>query len=395
MSYTPNEVVEVVTREVKRIGEQTDKVNKRIESLPEELKDVIGLKSELHNRMDAIETAFKRGGGSVEFKAETSEEREYKSAFQNFVRTGETGNLKAMQQKALSSGFDPDGGYLVPSQLSTRVIEKVFEVSPIRQVANVQTASSSEIDFPVDADEAEAQWVDETSPRRQTNTPQLGKKKIVVHELSAIPQATERMLEDSAVDVDSWLTKKLANKFARTEGRAFVLGTGRGQPVGFLTYAASPEGGAVQRIMSGKADGFPDGSGTADALMEMIYSLKAAYRQNASWLMPRSTQLLVRLMKDDRGNYLWQPGIKDGQPGTLLGYSVRDAEDMPQMAAGSLSIAFGDWHEAYTIVDRIGMTIRRDPFTADPFVKFIARKRVGGDVVNPEAFALLKTGPKA
>lgn len=389
---TEAEVIELVTREVKRIGGEVDRTNRLISDIPDDLKDVKGLKSELHSRMDAIETAFKRGSGALgEIKAETAEMREYKTAFTHFVRSGEAPGLKELQQKALSVGNDPDGGYLVPTELSNRIITKVFETSPIRQVANVVTVSGAEVDFLVDADEAGANWVDETSPRQETKAPQLGKKRIAVHNLAANPLATEQLLEDAAISVETWLTDKLSKRFARAEASAFVLGTGRGQPMGFLTYATTPEGNVVQRIKSGAATGFPDGSGTADALLTLVYSLKAAYRTRGVFLMPRSVQLKIRQLKDERGNYLWTPGIATGQPDRLLGFPVYDAEDMPGMVAGSLSIAFGDFSEAYTIVDRLGIRILRDPYSKKPFVEFAAKKRVGGDVVNPEAYALLQT----
>ena len=385
---TEDEVIELLTKQIGRINDETAGVKKFISSIPEDLKDVKGLRSELHSRMDAMETALKRGGGTPgDIKAETAEMREYKAAFTHFVRSGEAPGLKELQQKALSVGNDPDGGYLVPTELSNRIITKVFETSPIRQIATVVTVSGSEVEFLLDADEAGANWTDETSPRPETKTPQLGKKRIVVHNLAANPLATEQLLEDSALNVETWLTDKLSKRFARAEATAFVLGSGVGQPMGILTYATSTQGSAVQRIKSGAVTGL-----TTDALLELVYSLKAAYRSNASWLMPRSVQLKIRQLKDDRGNYLWQPGIAAGQPDRLLSFPVYDAEDMPGMAAGSLSIAFGDFREAYTIVDRFGIRILRDPYSKKPFVEFAAKKRVGGDVVNPEAYALLQTG---
>ena len=390
---TEAEVIEQITRQIGRISDETAGVKKFISTIPADLTDVKGLKSELHSRMDVIETALKRNGGTLgEVKAETAEMIEYKTAFTHFVRSGEAPGLKELQQKALSVGNDPDGGYLVPTELSNRIITKVFETSPIRQVANVVTVSGAEVEFLVDADEAGANWVDETSPRQETKAPQLGKKRIAVHNLAANPLATEQLLEDAAISVETWLTDKLSKRFARAEASAFVLGTGRGQPMGFLTYATTPEGNVVQRIKSGAATGFPDGSGTADALLALVYSLKAAYRARGVFLMPRSVQLKIRQLKDERGNYLWQPGIAAGQPDRLLSFPVYDAEDMPGMAAGSLSIAFGDFNEAYTIVDRFGIRILRDPYSRKPFVEFAAKKRVGGDVVNPEAYALLQTG---
>ena len=389
----PDDVLAVATAEIKRIGNDTRQLATRLTAVETAVKSVEAIDG-MHDRLDAIETAFKRTSGALDAtgRQPTTEQREYKTAFDNWARTGEDANLKTLQRKALSVGSDPDGGYLVPTQISDRVVRKIFEVSPLRGLANVQTVSGTEVEMLIDADEAGAVWVDEVSPRAETKTPQLGKKRIVVHELSASPLVTQKLLEDSAINIDTWLGDKLATLFARTEGAAFVKGTGRGQPRGYLTYPAGEQGEAIRQLMSGAGTGFPDGSGTADALLAVVYSLKAAYRANAAWLMPRSVQLRVRTLKDDRGNYLWQPGLVQGQPDRLLGYPVHDAEDMPEMVAGSLSIAFGDWNAAYQIIDRLGLTILRDPYSKKPFVEFAARKRVGGDVVNFEALTLLKTG---
>lgn len=387
----PNDVLAAATAEIKRIGSDTQKWATRLTAVENAVKSVEAIDG-MHERLDAIETAFKRGGINPGAKVETTEQREYKTAFDNWARTGEAANLKTLQRKALSVGSDPDGGYLVPTELSDSVVRKIFEVSPLRRLANVQTVSGTEVDMLLDTDEAGAAWVDEVSPRAATKTPQLGKKRIVVHEMSASPLVTQKLLEDSAIDLNTWLLDKLATKFARAEGEAFTKGTGSGMPRGFLTYPDGEQGEAIRRVKSGAPAGFPTGSGTADALLKMVYALKAAYRTNASFLMPRSVQLAVRMLKDDRGNYLWQPGIAQGQPDRLLGYPVYDAEDMPDMVTGSLSIAFGDWNAAYQIIDRLGLTILRDPYSNKPLVEFEACKRVGGDVINPEALVLLQTG---
>lgn len=382
-----SEIVEQATREIERVG------NEAKSALDTARREIAGA----HDRLDLIETALRRGGFNADpqAKAETKEQREYKAAFETFVRTGETANLKSMEQKALSVGSDPDGGYTVPQQIADKVITSLVEVSPIRQVASVAQISGSDVEFLIDNDEAGANWVDETSPRGETKSPQLGRKKIVAHELAANPLATQKLLEDSAINIEMWLAGKLRDKFANAEGVAFVKGTGVGQPRGFLTYPAGETGEALRRVKTGAAAGFPDGAGTADALLEMVYALKSGYRAGASWLMPRSVQMKIRKLKDGQGDYLWRPGLIAGQPDTLLGFPVRDCEDMPDMVAGSLSIAFGDFKAAYQIVDRLGMTILRDPFSKKPFVEFAARRRVGGDVVNFEALVLMETGINA
>lgn len=374
---TQEEVIHQVTTEVHRISRDAKSLHDATE---QSVQDMRKSAHDMHSRMDQIEMAVKRGGGMIGASAETAEQKAYKTAFDGFVRHGEDAGLKAMQHKALSVGSDVEGGYYVPTQLADRIVKKVFEVSPLRQLASVTTISGTDVELLVDADEAEAVWSDETSPRGTTKTPQLGKLRIVAHELTANPLATQKLLEDAAINVDDWLTTKISQRFARTEGATFVTGTGSGQPFGFLRSKS------VVRLPSGSLGGL-----TPDAILAMVYSLKAAYRAQAAWLMPRSVQLKVRLLKDSMGQYLWRPGLIAGQPDTLVGYPVYDCEDMPDMAPGSLSVAFGAWKEAYQIVDRLGIAIQRDPFTRKPWVEFSARKRVGGDVVNPEAIAFMET----
>lgn len=317
--------------------------------------------------------------------AASVEEKEYKTAFRDYARKGNTAKLEEFASKAMSVDSDPDGGYLVPRSLSASIAKYVTEVSPMRQLATVETISSDGLDIVVDADAAAAGWVGEQTSRTDTTTPQFKKKSIVAHELYAQPKATQKLIEDAAVDVEAWLAGKVGEVFAVKEGTAFISGNGVGQPKGILDYAHGTSFGTIEQINSGTSATI-----TADGLIKLFYGLKAEYAQNASYLMNRASVQAVRLLKDSTNQYIWAPGLALGSPDTLLGRPVFQATDMPVAAANSLSVAIADFKRAYTIVDRVGITILRDPFTDKPFVKFYTKKRVGGDVVNFEAIKLLK-----
>jgi HK97 family phage major capsid protein len=333
-------------------------------------------------------TARKRGTmvsefGNVEMDA-------YKSAFETYARKGDMA-LSADEHKALSVGSDPDGGYVVNPDMSGRIVAKVFETSPMRAYAAVQVISTDALEGLHDLDEASSGWVEETAARPDTGTPQISKWRIPVHELFAKPKSTQKLLDDAEINMEAWLASKVAEKFARDEATAFVSGSGVGKPRGFLTYTAgSTLPGTIEQNNTGASGAFAGSGAGADALITALYNLKAQYRANAAWAMNRGTTGAVRKLKDSDGAYLWQAGIAAGQPATLLGYQVAPFEDMPDIAANSLSIAVGDFREAYQIVDRIGIRTLRDPFSAKPYVEFYTTKRVGGDVVNFEAIKLVK-----
>jgi len=315
--------------------------------------------------------------------------KEYRKAFVEVMRKGN--RAEEMHAKALSVGVDPDGGYTVEPDTNGRIVEKVYETSPMRQVAAQQTIGTDALEGLYDLDEASAGWVGETAGRPETDTPQLGKWRIPVHEIYAFPFATQKLLDDSMVDMESWLSNKVSDRFARKENAAFVNGDGNGKPRGFLTY---PDGtnlpGTIRRLKSGANGAFAAAPDGGDILLDAIYALKQVYRANARWHMNRNVVSEVRKLKDDEGRYLWQPGIAAGQPGQLLGYPVLEFEDMPDLETGSTSIAFANMNEAYQIVDRHGIRVLRDPYTNKPFVGFYTIKRVGGDVLNFEAINLIE-----
>ena len=339
-------------------------------------------------RLARIETMLRRSpsGG---FGAADNPSAEVK-AFRTLLRSGDD-----MELKALSVGSDPEGGYWVPREVSDQMVKTVFETTPMRQLANIIETSTDALEMIVDKNEAVANWVGETESRAETATPDIARVRIPVHELHAQPKATQKLLDDASINVEQWLSEKVAAKFARTEATAFVSGNGVAQPRGFLDYPTASTGddtrswGTLQYVASGAAGAFAS-SDPGDVLFDLIAALKPAYRPGAAWLMNTATASTIRKFKTADGAYIWQTGLQAGQPATLLGFPVMESEDMSDVAADSLSIAFGNWRQGYQIVDRTGIRVLRDPFTAKPFTLFDTTKRVGGDVVNFEAIKLLK-----
>jgi HK97 family phage major capsid protein len=319
--------------------------------------------------------------------------REHKAAFDAYIRGGEAAGLRQLELKAMSVGSNPDGGYLVTPELETEIGRRLANISPIRGLASVRTISSSVYKKPFMTTGPAAGWVGETDPRTQTASPVLDALSFPAMELYAQPAATSTLLEDTNVDLDQWLAGEVDQVFAEQEGLAFVSGDGTNKPKGFLAYStvanASWAWGGIGYIATGAAGAFA-ASNPSDVLVDLIYALRAGYRQNATFVMNRKTQSAVRKFKDSTGNYLWQPPAVAGGKSSLMGFSLADAEDMPDVAAGSLSIAFGDFRRGYLIVDRHGVRVLRDPYMAKPYVLFYTTKRVGGGVQDFDAIKLLK-----
>lgn len=316
----------------------------------------------------------------------------YCAAFPAYMRARSDGAMKPAVQAAMQTGSDPDGGYLVPVTTSSRVIERVYETSALRALATVETIGGKELAIPRDEGEfGNGGWVGETTAPSETTTSQFGESKISAHEMFAEPRVTQSMLEDAAFDIEAWVARKVGDKFGRIEATAFFTGNGNNKPRGLLTYAnyTTPgvtENGKIEQIVSGHATQV-----TADGLYNLVYSLKDYYLANACFVTKRLTVRDILKLKDGTGEYMWKEGdIKTGQPASLMGYVVKRAEDMTTVAASALAIAFGDFRQAYTVVDRLGITLLRDNLTSKPFIKFYNRRRVGGDVVNFEAVKLQK-----
>jgi len=330
---------------------------------------------------------------SAERKEFTPDQLEHKAAFGEYVRRGESANLRALEVKAMSVGSNPDGGYTVPPEIEKAIGERLTAISPIRKIAGVREISGNVYKKPFMTTGPAVGWVGETDARTQTASPTLDSLSFPAMELYAMPAATTTLLEDSAVNIDEWLAGEVDQVFAVQEGAAFVNGDGTNKPKGFLQYTtvanASWSWGNIGYIASGAAGAFP-ASNPSDVLVDLIYAVKAGYRQNAVFVMNRKTQAAIRKFKDGQGNYLWQPPAQANGSATLMTFPIVEAEDMPDIAANSLSIAFGDFKRGYLVVDRQGVRVLRDPFTAKPYVLFYTTKRVGGGVQDFDAIKLMK-----
>ncbi len=320
---------------------------------------------------------------------------QHKAAFDAYIRKGESHGLRDLEGKALSVGTDADGGYLVPDELERTVNQAVRNVSPIRAIASVRQVSGSVYKKPFAITGAETGWVAEIAARPETDSPTLAELSFPTMELYAMPAATSALLDDSAVNIDEWIAEEVRTAFAEQEGAAFVTGDGTAKPKGFLDYTkvaqASWSWGNIGFILTG-ADGAFAASNPGDKLIDLVYTVKAGYRANGTFVFNRATQSAIRKMKDGDGNYLWQPAAKAGDPSTLMGFPIAESEDMPDMAADSYSVAFGDFRRGYLIVDRVGIRVLRDPYSSKPYVLFYTTKRVGGGVQDFDAIKLLKFG---
>ena len=321
--------------------------------------------------------------------------REHKQAFNAYVRTGEFSGLKRIEEKSLSAGSGPDGGYLVPQPAERELVRRMSQASPIRAISTVRTISGASLKKAYSFSGPQAGWVAETAARTTGTTQQIADLTFPATELFAMPAATQTLLDDGAVDIESWIMDEVAVVFAEQEGAAFVNGDGVNKPKGFQAYTKVTQGSwtpdKLGYVPTGVAGAFP-ASNPSDILIDFIYSLKAGYRQNASFVMNRKTQSQIRKFKATTGEYLWAPPVSIGAYATLMGFPLVEAEDMPDIATDTTSIAFGDFNRGYIVVDRLGVRILRDPYSNKPYVMFYTTKRVGGGVQDFDAIKFLKFG---
>ena len=300
-----------------------------------------------------------------------------------------------VELKSFSSVVAADGGYAVPREIDEVIDATLKSISPIRTIANVVRVGSAGYRKLVTQNGVTSGWAAETATRPETATPTFNEIVPSFGDLYANPAATQAMLDDAAFDVEGWLASEIATEFAKAEGSAFVNGNGTNKPKGFPTGPTAVTGdatrpfGTLQYVASGAAGAFV-ASNPQDKLVELLHSLRAPYRQGATWVMNSSTLATIRKFKTTDGAFIWQAGMVAGQPDTLLGYPVVEAEDMPDIAANSLSVAFGNFKAGYLIAERSETNILRDPFSNKPYVHFYTTKRLGGAVSNSEAIKLLK-----
>jgi HK97 family phage major capsid protein len=372
--------------------------------------------TEAKSRLEKVETKLARPGafsGSGATGDEPKEVVEHRNAFFDWVRAPQDSERKsrleqthkALEAKRAADGRETRstqavtssgaaGGFALPEVIERTIARLSVDISPIRAIATVRTVGSTDYKELFDVNGAGFEWLGETDARNQTNTPDLVEVAPTFGMASAKPQASEESLDDLFFNVEDWLTSSAAEAIAAGEGAAFISGNGVKKPTGFLAGPAplaTADGarafGTLQYIASGQAAAMPT---SADLFYDIVYSLRARYRNNAQWVTNKLILAAMRKYKDGQGQYLWQPALTAGQPSTFLGYGITEAEDMPSLAANATPLAFGDFKEGYLITDRVGMRITRDEITTPGFVKFYVRKRVGGKLRNTQAIKLLK-----
>jgi len=400
MGTTNAETQEVATKAAKDVGDAIEKINQM------KLDDKL---TEVKDRMEDVETAIATSGGQGDEK----QNAEYSHDMAAYMRKGTAiapelheATIKRFMQKSLYgadeaeidaqvkdlvAGSGPDGGYHIIAERSNRMIERIFETSPIRGLANLVTTTSDVFEFILDDDEADCEWVGEVSSRDDTGTPKIGMIKIPAHEIFAQPKASQKMLDDAGFDIEGWLNRKVSSRIGRKENTSFVVGDGAEKPKGFLDYANWAVAGQYQRNAVEQITSGTSGSFDGDDLINLQNQLIEDYQTGATWSLKRATFTTIMQLKGSNGQYLLNPRVlSEGGDKVLLGASVTFMNDMPGVAANALSIAIADWTEFYTIVDRFDIRVLRDPYTAKPYIKFYTTKRTGGAVTNYEAGKILK-----
>jgi len=358
--------------------------------LDEKIAKLENAMSEAESGLATIATQLTAGaaGGAREDRVV---DQDYTDNFNKFMRLSGDSNVPGDIANVLQKTPDSDGGYLVPTEWDRSIQDALVEVSAIRQLVNVQNVTGGGFKKLINLKGTAAGWVGETDARPQTASATFDELDIGWGEVYAMPAATQNILDDSEIDMEAWLAGEVREAFQLKENPAFVAGDGVKKPRGFLTYV--PGGTNASRHPLGSLGLIASGGAavvTTDAIIDMVYSPAKKYRANAQWAMNRLSLAAIRKLTDTEGNYLWQPTLAAGQPSTLAGYGIAEIEDMPDLAADAFPIAFGDFKMGYTIFDRSGVTILRDPYTNKPYVLFYTTKRVGGAVVDPNAIKVMK-----
>ena len=332
----------------------------------------------INTAVEKMETVLKRPVSGMD----TKQIDEYTSAFGTYLRKGATG-LNPDEVKALTVSNDSTGGYLAPPEYVRELLKTVTEISPIRSIARVRATGQRSIQVPKKTATFSAQWVGEVGTRSETDGYRVGLEEIPAHEQYALVDISEQDLEDTVFDMEAELQSEFAEQFAKAEGAAFVSGNAINKPEGFMSASGLTE------VVSGSASAI-----TADSLISLVHSIKSDYGRNGVFVFNRSTLAEIRKLKDTAGQYVFQAGmnLQGGATSTVLGYNYVEATDMPSVAGNAFPIAFGDFRRGYMIVDRVNLSVLKDNFTQATTgnVRYIARRRVGGQVVQAEALAKLK-----
>ena len=374
-----------------------DGVGEVTEALTGLVSDFKGFRQDITQKMKQQEERLNMTYMSQRPQLSTSDmvEAPHQKAMDAYLRSGDDDGLRslALEGKSMNTAVSAEGGYLVDPQTAETVKSVLTSSASIRSIATVVNVEATSFDVLVDRTEMGAGWATENGSTQETDTSLFDRISIPLHELSAMPKASQRLLDDAAFDVEGWLATRIADKFATSEAAAFITGDGIDKPRGFLVYPNIDEQswtwGSLGYVATGASGDF-EASKPSDAIVDLVYALGAKYRANASFVMNSKTAGAVRKMKDADGRFRWTDSLAAGQPAQLMGYPVLIAEDMPDIGVDTTAIAFGDFGAGYTVAERPDLRVLRDPFSAKPHVLFYATKRVGGDVTDFSAIKLLK-----
>lgn len=402
--------------EIEAKADDLDVVRKAVDTVTAEANSVKAQNAELQQKSENLEGELKAKAAELEQKAAALEELEAKMAapkihvkkdvnnmeskvqFKTFLSEG----IEGLRSKAadLQIGVDAQGGYALPEELRREIIEIEHEISPLRQVVSVASAATTDVKQLVSIGDAASGWVGETTTRGDTNSPELAQRSATFGEVYAKPLVYQHMLEDAFFGVESWLTKEVARQFAEAEGAAFLNGNGSNKPVGILngltlssSSAANDTTGAYQVINSG-VDGVLGATDVdvVDFLRSVVIATKTGYLSNAKWMMNRATHDLLVNLKNGNGEYFLQRNLTEAAASKLFGFDIiinEDMADIPATTGDACPILFGDFARAYQIIDRVGVSMTRDPYTQPGAVKFYTRKRVGSMVLDASALKVV------
>ncbi len=353
----------------------------------ENQKELCAIKSEVerHQQPREHKTNILRPAKSMATGDEMRDNPEYKAAFQSYVRNGDEAEIRMCETKTATTLNDENGGFAIPQQMVSKLEQDLGDVSVMRRLCQIMSVSSSSVELLLNAKDANAGWTGEIDDRVETDSPELRKLVVHVHELYAKPRASQKLLDDAAINVESWLTGSISSRLAELENHAFLFGDGVNKPKGILSYQTGDESswGTFKHVTY-------DDDHLLDNLVDMFAGIKGEHLNGSCWLMSRATLAHLRKLRDQDGRHIWQPSLDAKTPSLLLGYPVELCDDMPALGSGEApSVIFGNFSKAYQIVDRQGVSILRDPFSAKPHVEFYTTKRVGGDVVNFDALTML------
>ncbi len=381
-------------KEVESKGKADPLLDEKLAKMDEKMAALSAEKKKLEESLSLLEAKENRPG-----KPDSGDQlqAEHKEAFMNWARKGNDAMLQDLARKGTSINVTTgsEGEYAVPTQISTQIYSLLTQNAPMRGVCRVIQVGTEDYSELVNTHGATSGWVGETDARTNTNAPELAVLTPYFGEIYAMPKATQKSLDDIFFNVEGFLSEEVARDFAEKENAAFVSGDGTKKPKGILAYTTAATAdksrafGTLEYVKTGAAAAFGDTT-PQDVLMDLVYKLKAGHRMKARWMLAGATLATIRKWKDKDDNYLWQPGMVLGEPDKILGYPVTENDDWDLVGANKYPIAFGDFWAAYTIVDRIGIRMLRDPYTAKPYVQFYTTKRVGGFLKDSEAIKLVK-----